>query len=632
MRIALIMKTTLEPRPAAGQTTAIQLLGKETQRFLMAISGLAAFYIFLIVYLSSFGAFWSPDCGARFAMIRDWVEHGNLIHWYYPSADLDPTGRIHPLEYFLFHTPHSYYAMYEPLFPLLCGVLYRMFGFIGLSIIPGLSGLGTAVIVYAMARRVGLQNRILLSLVISLGTPLMIYSVVFWDHVVMMLVAAASGYWVLCSLQENKVQSSVWAGAVLGLGIWIHELIIALFLAVVLASLPLLWHHSGRRLVLGLNAGFIPMAILWAGTNWLVYGAFGGPHLSANMGSNTDDHPFSLSLILNQQRLAHQAFEQLLGTTISPNMGTWTYIHTDLVPLFIVFGFLLVFYWLTTSFLGAAWQFAPLISLVAAILALYLVFRIQWAHGLFLATPLLIPALAIPWDANRIRIKQSKDEKNAVKESSHASLFYAWLSRATWFYILIVFMYPGLPGADWGSRYLLPVLPFLALLAFHALEEQYQASAPRWRRLVGGCVAVLVGSSICCQLEGLNMVQRNIRYNQELIQRARSVTSPVIIYDDIAMAPELAAVSLPQAQFMIRSIEDWTLLLKIMRRSRVTEFTYIGADIDMQHILAVASDGYPGFSDPPFTMAESRPFLVNHHREDGVDLVFIKCVLSPGNK
>ena len=128
------------------------------------------------------------------------------------------------------------------------------------------------------------------------------------------------------------------------------------------------------------------------------------------------------------------------------------------------------------------------------------------------------------------------------------------------------------------------------------------------------------------------MVQRNIRYNQELIQRTHAVTSPVIIFDNISIAPELAAANLQQTQFMIRSIEDWTLFTKIMSRTGQNEFTYIGPEMDMEHILAVASGGYPGFSKPPFTMTTSRLFLVNHHREDGIDLAFIKCVLTPSNR
>lgn len=594
------------------------------------IVGLLMLYAALAVHLSSFGAFWSGDSGARFAMIREWVEYGRPIHWHYSYADLDPTAQIHPLQYFIFHQSRSFCAMYEPLFPLACGILYRTFGFAGLSIIPVISGVITCVVVYATARRLAIRDSTLLLLVLGLGTPLMIYSVVFWDHVIMMLVAAASGYLMLCSLQKDVMRLPVRAGVILGLGVWIHELIIALFLATLLAAVPLLWYRHGQRLVIGLICGFTPLFLLWVGTNWLIYGTSGGPHLSANMGGNPSIHPFSIGLILDQQRIVSQGLEELIGTPASST--TFAEFHPELAPIFLVFGVTLIFYMLATSFFGIDWKFAPFVSLLAASLALYLVFHVWWAQGLFLATPILIPGLAVPWDAKRRHPRKVNEEVSPGRQASPTSLFYAWMSRATWFYILIVFLYPSLPGADWGSRYLLPVLPFLTLLSVYALEEQRLNASPKWRGLVVACVAALIGISVSCQLKGLVMVKRNIRHNHELIRRVYAVTTPVIVFDDIATPAELAAASLPQAQFTVRNGEDWVLFLKALRRSKVQEFTYIGPDMGAHHLTMAASDGTPGFSAVPFFIKDYHSFYVNRTWDDGEDLAFIKCALPPSNK
>jgi hypothetical protein len=115
-------------------------------------------FIVIAAYFSSFHAFWSSDCGARFAMVRNFVEHGSLIHLYYPARSIDPTGQINPLFFYLYHRPHSFVPQYEPLFPLLSALPYRFFGFFGLLILPLICGVGTLAFIYASARRLGVAS------------------------------------------------------------------------------------------------------------------------------------------------------------------------------------------------------------------------------------------------------------------------------------------------------------------------------------------------------------------------------------------------------------------------------------------------------------------------------------------
>lgn len=147
--------------------------------FIISLLCLFAAYIGIAIYFASFHVFWSPDSGGRFAMIRSWVEHGRLIHFHYAQEAIDPSGQISSLAYFLYHQPRGYSAMYEPLFPLLSGVFYRIFGFGGLLVIPVLSGLGTASLIAVIAKRLDLRSSRYLMLIAGLATPLLIYSVVF---------------------------------------------------------------------------------------------------------------------------------------------------------------------------------------------------------------------------------------------------------------------------------------------------------------------------------------------------------------------------------------------------------------------------------------------------------------------
>jgi len=136
----------------------------------------------IALYLSSFHAFWSTDSAARFVMVQNFVEHGSLIKLNYPSRPLDPAGEINPYSYYLLHRAHDFVPQYEPLFPLLSTLPYRIFGFFGLTIIPLLSGIGTVYLIYLTTKLLDLKLAPYVPLAVGLGTPVIVYSVVFWDH------------------------------------------------------------------------------------------------------------------------------------------------------------------------------------------------------------------------------------------------------------------------------------------------------------------------------------------------------------------------------------------------------------------------------------------------------------------
>jgi 4-amino-4-deoxy-L-arabinose transferase-like glycosyltransferase len=553
--------------------TELQELQKSDHDIYAALLAIATLYAILAMILDRVGAFWSPDNGARFAMIKNWILHGSFIHWYYPYRKIDPTGQIHPLSFFLFHTQDTFYPQYEPLFPVLCAPFYRLFGFFGLTIIPILSGLGTVWLIYATARRLALRSAAAIAIAAGLGTPILVYSVVFWDHIVMMLITAAAMYCILQAVQEKNARWAAGAGAALGLGVFIHELLLAMFIAMFLASLPLAFTSDGRRLILGFMAGFVPLILLWLGTNQLLYGSFGGPHIDANMGGNPNNHPFSLATLLNPVGFAERAIGELTGI---PSPGLMLFgTHTDLLPLFVVLGYALIGYWMIASFLGVASRFGLALSVGISILACYLIYQVHWAHGLFLATPLIIPALSAQWVATPLR---NQHEAPMLEALPADSLFYAWMSRAMWLFLFGAILNPMLPGEDWGSRYLLPILPVMVVLAGYALQSQYEACKGYWRKAALAGIAVIFGVSVYSQAEGLTMIRKNMVYNRAVNQLILQQTMQAVVYSDIGMGAEASAVSLKQPQFIASSPSDWQLLLKAFRQSDIQNFTLIGAD------------------------------------------------------
>lgn len=585
---------------------------------------LALVYSSLAVHLSSFHAFWSPDSAARFAMIRSWLDHKRPVHLYYQSAGDDPSGQINPLAYFLFHSQRDFCAMYPPLFPILSGIAYRTLGFPGLTLVPMISGVGTSIATYGIAQRLCLRSRHLLPLITGVSTPLIIYAVVFWDHAVLMMLTAVAGYWMLVSLQHPHLRPAIIAGVVLGLGVWIHELMLALFVAVALASVPLITGGRRERLGMGLLLGFLPVVLVWVIFNWWVYGTVGGPHLSANMGGNIDDHPFGTKELLDLTQLFQRFMSQLIGTRLEDVPG-------ELLPCYALFACLL-FSYAALSWPGgpSRWMLSPLM-LGIAVLALFSTLHVHLATGLFQATPLFIPSLAVPWYVGRKQYRETltaSTDSDLTPDEELTADFFSWISRATWLFILFVLIIPMLPGTDWGSRYLLPVLPFLTLMAAYAIEQQYRYAPRSWRWIIAPAVIILVLISFFCQCRGIIMVRRSIRYNQHLNELAHTVSSPPsglpLVTDDISISAELTASHLPQPQFLVRSGNDRKLFLSILHRLKVQGFTYIGTGLGLTFI-----EGQYSSNSISVVKTSVQIFRANVKQEDGNDLEVVRFQLKP---
>lgn len=580
-------------RPAVAPTARWQIWSL----FAFCWASLSALYVGLARALSGYQAFWSPDVGARFGMVRSWVEHSRLVYLNYANTSVDPTGKISPLAGYSVHLPKGVCTVYPPLFPFLSGHAYRAFGFGGLALLPLLGGLGTLLVVHATARRLALPAQplrpLVLVLIAGLATPALIYSVVYWDHSLQMLLTALAGYGMLRSLEmapvegERRARSfrgraafALGAGAALGAGVWIHETFLALFLAVVLAGLSLRRLGSVRHSTGLLALGFTPLFLAWAAFNAAVYGAPTGPHF---MGPNQLLHPYHLHMALDPAALGDRIVRQLIGAE-----GATTGV--------VMLGACLLAYPLCACLghfsrprslrrLGA--PALSLLHLALAGAALTAIVGASWVHGLFTATPLLAPALAAPL--------RSPSSPQVHVETAATGSFYAWLGRACALFMVGVLLSGSSPEMDWGSRYLLTMLPFLFLLAAHVLEGQYRGARRAFRPLVLAGALALVAVSAFSECRAVAAVRGDLAYSRALIDTARAAPSPVLVTDRWWLPPELTAASLPQTQYLAQTPEGLTVLVASLRRTDAADVTYMGSPAGLPALTQALAHG-----DAPF--------------------------------
>lgn len=546
----------------------------------LSVLCLAVAYSLLAARLNRYHSLWSADSGALLAMVQSQrAGHGPAL-LAYDNAALDPTGQIHPLAFFVRSGPRGLFLEFPPLFPWLSALAMRAFSFSGLTLLPMICGLGTALTTALTARRLGLPGWFLLPLVMGLATPLVLYSVVFWHHTPLMLAAALAGLLLLRALQAGEegeaagktasLRLAVLAGMTLGVGMWLHELLLLLFVAV-FATLPFLPRSLCRgRLVWGLLAGFLPCLLLWTLANRLLYGLWGGPHVAGNVAS-LQRHLSGWQAVLDPSHLEQRVWLQLIGAESSSPRA--------LCVAALLVGVVLA------SWLARRWPaFAPWLAeaacLLAAFVSLSLLPDAVPFSGLFAATPLLIPALLLVPLPKRLGVRRQREPAPSPNPANPpaSEAFIAWMGRACALFVLLVLVNPIQPGMDWGSRYLLTVLPWLVLLSRWAWRQLAQEPARHGRIAAPVVLATLVALSLSAQLRGLAAVRQDLIFSRALIDVARAQPGPVLVTDLAWLGPELtASPTPPPPQFLVRGDDDRRLLLATLRARSPAGFTYMGS-------------------------------------------------------
>lgn len=585
---------TAPPAPSGqGYDRRGHALLRDHALFRLSLLALAVLYGAAASTLSRPHAFWSPDVGAQFAMIQGGLRGDGVAHLAYANVVTDPEGQIHPLAFYLAHGPRGLFIIYPPLYPWLSQGAYRLLGFPGLSLLSALCGLGTAWATGLAARRLGLRYWSWLPLVMGLATPLLVYSVVFWTHAALMLLAALAAGGMARALREGRARWAVGAGAALGLGVCVHELLGMLLLAALAAALTLPRTARARRLAGALLAGAAPLLLGWLLANRWLYGLWAGPHLAGNV-ANPRDHFYGWATLLGPVYLRGRVFSQLVG------------VETLTVPV-ALFGLLLAAGVLAARRGGACrWAAVPLWA-GAALAGLPLLWGAGSFSGLFPATPLLLLALtpgprpSPPAARGHVTPPPEIGDPMQIGDPMPAALFFTWARRACALFVLMVLLNPVPPGLEWGGRYLLTALPLLVLLAAGALERLHALApqGPRRRAVLAGA-ATLVAASLAGQVQGLAAVHRDLAFSRDLIGAARAAPGPALVTDLTWVGPELMAspVPLPE-QYLVRSGEDRLLLLDTLRTRRLSGLTYMGSFEGLDLLARAVSH-----ADPPLFMAD----------------------------
>ena len=161
----------------------------------LALCVLAGVQYHLIVHRLPYETFYSGDCGIKLLQTQSLVANRwHSLALIYPGEQLDPDHRFVETGGLVVRKGRVF-GSHSQAFAIVSSFPYAWLGYAGLYLVPALSLLGAAFLLWLFAKRWYGPWRALLAMVVMAGcTPLLFYGLEFWEHslaVCIMLAAIA---------------------------------------------------------------------------------------------------------------------------------------------------------------------------------------------------------------------------------------------------------------------------------------------------------------------------------------------------------------------------------------------------------------------------------------------------------
>ena len=541
-------------------------------------------YLLLIAVVLPPDAFFDSDPGVKFLQVRNLVAHRWQGLWVDdPGEALDPSHTFSPFNTSFFYRDGEsgqVYGVYSVPFVVLSSFFYSLLGFRGLYLLPALATLGTMVVTYRLSRRIAPRTAPLALLLVGVLSPLLFYSVDFWEHTSAVFLTTLGLWWFVEAQIRGQTRWLLGAGLILGLAAWFRAEVYALIPA---CGLVLLWaeRRRPRRMVacgLAYGAGLALILLpIWV----FQAGAFGtplGPHLQNAVVPQVNGQAarrFNIHPLLLWTMKPVVATKLLVPWTTSKS---WTALVAGLVLLRLLAGRI------------PAWR-RPLTWLLAgaaSLGAMGIVLRGVWEHwftrNVVQSFPVVLFLLFLGLVPRPASIPSGSPEKRVLMRllALIGGLFTAFVFVAT----------PSGGGPQWGARFLMPIYPLLVVGVLYALEPVL-TSPPRQlreRRALLLAFSLLCVASALIQFEGLRQLYWSKADYARLTQAVEQLAPEVVVTDAWWIPVVTATASKPKTWFLVNhgSNGSPSALMAMLREKGITQLAYV-----------TTSGGALSLSDPP---------------------------------
>jgi len=564
----------------------------------LVIAAIAAVEIALVAVVLNPRTFFSSDPGVKYLQAEALLSSGwRQLSVPDPAASVDPEGRFSPFVVNQFGRRDSgtpWYGAYSEIFTIPVSLALAWLGLRGLYLVPLLAGVGTMILTYRLSARSAPQLAWLAPLLVGACSPMLFYSVDLWEHTLATLFATAAIWFIVSAGEGNAVRRFALAGLASGLAIAVREELYAVIPAGLVA---LAWLHPARRLRAALAAAAAALLVLVP----FVFLKFGQVSRPAN---RAIIHVFGYgedTLSLGGQVPA--PMRAALGLIVPP-APVWF-----AALLLIIAGRLLL---MRLSARGRSVVAGSLATAVAAWATIAMLRAWAWIPpaSLLNAFPpaLLLIFLVSPRRAPPREIGQ---------------LLAIALTFLVVFCVAVQFTTASSPagGSQWGPRFLLPVIPPLAVLIVWTL-----AARGEWRsrglspESVAATFAIVVVASLLVQVQGIRALHSAKRQYERLAAMTETIAADQVLVSDIWWYPMTTAAVLrlhPVVAVQGRHAAPLEELLPLLRERDVRRVTFVTpAPADGAAARAFAAAGWRE-ARRTSVQAWLEVLFVEYRRDDG---------------
>jgi len=591
-----------------------------------------ALYAVLIVAVLPARTFFDSDPGVKFIQVDNLVDRDGRGIWVnYRGEVLDPAREFSPFNTsFFYEDPHDHkiYGVYSIPFIMIAGFLYGQFGFYGLYLLPALSTLGIMWTTYRLSKHFTIRSSNiekgigtiqpshikwqatggcttihfawLAPVLVGFVSPLLFYSLDFWEHTPAVLLATLSVWWLVEGLASGRPSHiNLWligAGLAAGFGAWFRA---EVYLLIPACCLAFIWARQKRLrsfphkgdwnnpplLAYGVGLTLILLPIWFF--QWRYFGNPLGPHLQNAVAPQVSGQ---VAERLSMHPLVFWALKLLAGSRMLLPWRTsvsWTALAAGLASLRLL------------AALIPAWRRA-----LSFLLAVGMSLGVTWvvvrgvcghwfARNVVQSFPLVLFLLFLGL-APPLPNGASSPSNNGHLRASFPLQGLALISIA--FTVLVCWTAPSTGGPQWGARFLLPIYPLLILFLVYTLQRVLAPPGQFlwWNRILLITFVLLCISSALTQFEGVRRLYRSKVDYEQLTQAVESL-SPEIVVTDIWWMPAMtASASEHKTWFLVEHGRNGNLsdLLSLLRRQGVTEFAYVttpeGQEASAPHLIEQA--------------------------------------------
>lgn len=476
-------------------------------------------------YITSNLTFFTVDTGLRFVQVQEIIrQEWTTLAVDYPGRLYDPALQHTPFYYAYLLVDEQIFLNISPFLPFLAAFFYSHIGASGLLLLPVWGGVFTALSLYKLGEVAGLRHRLLLLWATVFATPIVFYSLTFWDHTIgVALLLWGTYFWVRGLMeQEEFLSARVWlaGGICFGLSLGQRPEAYLYVTAVGVALLLLSWQR-------------------WQAIMWAVFGGFTG----------------ALPIWISQMVWFGHPLGPVVASTLTgfgrlesyPIRGYVEF--PDGIPASLKIGRLL--------FYVESGDPLTFVALLAMLCGLAIVF---WQLRLRSADPQLLPAFVLLLVAYGIWFREAWQQPipGLISTFPLIPLSLAYIDgqhttdahkRAYHFVLITLFLFLGLAlhymsfgGSQWGARYLLPAYPLLLFLAFYAFEHYRQQIETKAQRQIQFLFVVLVLMSVILQSAGLRALWHKHENEAEMQRLVSSLPVEWVLTSDPFLPSFMAAL------------------------------------------------------------------------------------------